>query len=178
MEAWRQRIEMEQKRVNLMILHHNAQAASVPRPNVIGPPQSSQPAPRTVIQSSQPKQSAPVSQSGLTIQSTSTSQPTQTTQSTRNEQAWDDSQHAHTIQNSAPALEAFSVIMFRENGHILEIPCLSNWTDAEFVAHLSRFYYFEKVIDGYLELWTLKMLNFIEVAEVSTHFEQRSKHNV
>jgi len=167
---------MEQKRLNLMILPNNAQAASVPRPNVISP--QSSPAQRTVNQSSQPNPPTPISQSGLTIQSTSTSQATETTQSTRNEQAREDSQHAHTIQNSAPALKAFSVILFRENGRVLEIPCLSNWTDAEFVAHLSRFYYFEKVIDGYLESWTLRMLNFIEVTEVSTHFEQRSKHNV
>ncbi|RYP56496.1 hypothetical protein DL771_011815 [Monosporascus sp. 5C6A] len=65
-----------------------------------------------------------------------------------------------------PNASECSVIMFRDNGRPLLIPCRWDMTDQQFIRHMRNFYYLQRLGGGYLELLSLKTINFIEVVRL------------
>jgi hypothetical protein len=63
--------------------------------------------------------------------------------------------------------EELSIIVFRDNGKPLEIPCDWYMNDEQLLTHLSRFYYLQRVFAGIFEAFSMRSLNFIEVVAVS-----------
>ena len=83
-------------------------------------------------------------------------------------QAWKEQFAQATVnpqvgQNAGPC----SVLMSKDNGSTLEIPCRWNMSDQEFIEHIRNFYYLLRIEMGFFECLSLKDLIFIEIVEVS-----------